>query len=127
MMKDYSKSSFKDFENIDNFDIHQRANAHEGYLNYLRDSNFMNYRLKVTSGCGPEIELAEAGYIKKGNYVSFVCNDYLGFTQHPKVKKAVIESIEKYEPRVKVVKVIYDGDGKEGVIYPKVRVKLNGT
>lgn len=95
-MKDYSKSSFKDFENIDNFDIHQRANAHEGYLNYLRDSNFMNYRLKVTSGCGPEIELAEAGYIKKGNYVSFVCNDYLGFTQHPKVKKAVIESIEKY-------------------------------
>jgi glycine C-acetyltransferase len=56
----------------------------------------MNYRLKVTSGCGPEIELAEAGYIKKGNYVSFVCNDYLGFTQHPKVKKAVIESIEKY-------------------------------
>ncbi len=95
-MKDYSKSSFKDFENIDNFDIHQRANAHEGYLNYLRDSNFMNYRLKVISGCGPEIELAEAGYIKKGNYVSFVCNDYLGFTQHPEVKKAVIESIEKY-------------------------------
>jgi len=96
MTNDYSKSSFKDFENIDNFDIHQRANAHEGYLNYLRDSNFMNYRLKVISGCGPEIELAEAGYIKKGNYVSFVCNDYLGFTQHPEVKKAVIESIEKY-------------------------------
>ena len=44
-----------------------------------------------------------------------------------KLSVEIIESIEKYEPRVKVVKVIYDGDGKEGVIYPKVRVKLNGT
>lgn len=96
MTNDYTKTSFKDFENIANFDIHERAKAHEGYLNYLRDNNFMNYRLKVISGCGPEIELAEAGYIKKGNYISFVCNDYLGFTQHPEIKKAVIESIEKY-------------------------------
>lgn len=96
MNKDYSKASFKDYENIEGFDIYQRANAHEGYLTYLRNNNFMNYRLKVISGCGPEIELDEAGYIKKGKYVSFVCNDYLGFTQHPEIKRAVIESVEKY-------------------------------
>lgn len=93
---DYSKASFKDFENIPNFDVNQRAKAHEGYLNYLRENEFMNYRLLATSGCGPTIELAEDGYIKKGEYISFVCNDYLGFTQHPEIKKAVIAGIEKY-------------------------------
>lgn len=96
MRTDYTHASFKDFEDIPNFDIFQRARAHEGYLNYLRENEFMNYRLLATSGCGPEIGLAEDGYIKKGSYISFVCNDYLGFTQHPEVKKAVIEGIEKY-------------------------------
>lgn len=93
---DFTKTSFKDFENIPDLDIFERAKAHEGYLNYLRENEFMNYRLLATSGCGPEIELAEDGYIKKGDYISFVCNDYLGFTQHPEVKKAVIAGIEKY-------------------------------
>lgn len=93
---DFTKASFKDFENIPDLDIYQRANAHEGYLNYLRDNEFMNYRLLATSGCGPEIGLEEDGYIKRGDYISFVCNDYLGFTQHPEIKKAVINGIEKY-------------------------------
>jgi glycine C-acetyltransferase len=93
---DFTKASFKDFENIPGLDIYQRANAHEGYLNYLRDNEFMNYRLLATSGCGPEIGLEEDGYIKRGDYISFVCNDYLGFTQHPEIKKAVINGIEKY-------------------------------
>ncbi|MGS4347295.1 aminotransferase class I/II-fold pyridoxal phosphate-dependent enzyme [Myroides odoratus] len=93
---DFTKASFKDFENIPDLDIYQRANKHEGYLNYLRENEFMNYRLLANSGCGPEIGLEEDGYIKKGDYISFVCNDYLGFTQHPEIKKAVINGIEKY-------------------------------
>ncbi|MEN5235771.1 aminotransferase class I/II-fold pyridoxal phosphate-dependent enzyme [Sphingobacterium faecium] len=93
---EFTKTSFKDFENIPDLNIYERAKAHESYLNYLRENDFMNYRLLATSGCGPEMELAENGYIKKGDYISFVCNDYLGFTQHPKVKKAVIAGIEKY-------------------------------
>ena len=93
---DFTKASFKDFENIPDLDIYQRASKHEGYLNYLRENEFMNYRLLANSGCGPEIGLEEDGYIKKGDYISFVCNDYLGFTQHPEIKKAVINGIEKY-------------------------------
>lgn len=93
---DFTKASFKDFENIPDLNIYQRAHVHEGYLNYLRENEFMNYRLLANSGCGPEIGLEEDGYIKKGDYISFVCNDYLGFTQHPEIKKAVIQGIEKY-------------------------------
>ncbi len=96
MMNYLSTTSFKDFEDIQDLDIFQRASEHQGYLNYLKAHGYMNYRLLVTSGCGPEIELAEDGPIKKGSYVSFVCNDYLGFTQHPEVKRAAIAGIEKY-------------------------------
>ncbi len=93
---DLNKASFKDYENIPGLDIYQRAKAQKEYLNFLQQNEFMNYRLLATSGCGPEIGLAESGYIKKGDYISFVCNDYLGFTQHPKIKKAAVEAIEKY-------------------------------
>ncbi len=91
-----ANASFKDFENPRGLDIFQRAAEHERYLSYLKENEFMNYRLTVTSGCGPVIELAEEGHIKKGEYVSFVCNDYLGFTQHPEIKRAAIAGIEKY-------------------------------
>lgn len=96
MKQTYTQASFKDYEDIPGLDIYQRAEAHQGYLNYLKDNNFMNYRLLATSGCGPEINLAKDGYIQEGSYISFVCNDYLGFTQHPEVKKSAILSIEKY-------------------------------
>ena len=91
-----SNKSFKDFEDIPHMDIFQRAQSHEEYLNYLKSNGYMNYRLLVTSGCGPEVTLAEDGAIKRGTYVSFVCNDYLGFTQHPAIKTAAIAGIEKY-------------------------------
>lgn len=35
MKIDFTKASFKDFENIPDLDIYQRAIAHEGYLGYL--------------------------------------------------------------------------------------------
>jgi glycine C-acetyltransferase len=91
-----SNKSFKDFEDIPHMDIFQRAKSHAEYLNFLKSSGYMNYRLLVTSGCGPEVTLAADGPIKKGQYVSFVCNDYLGFTQHPEIKRAAITGIEKY-------------------------------
>lgn len=96
MKSNYLNASFKDYENIPDLDIFERAEQHDGYLAYLRANQFMNYRLQVTSGCGSEIELAEDGYIKKGRYISFVSNDYLGFTQHSSVKAYVINAIEEY-------------------------------
>ncbi|PLK44958.1 aminotransferase class I/II-fold pyridoxal phosphate-dependent enzyme [Emticicia sp. TH156] len=96
MANNLSHKSFKDFEDIPEMDIFQRAKAHEEYLDYLKVSGYMNYRLLVTSGCGPEVTLEEFGTIRKGSYVSFVCNDYLGFTQHPEIKKAAMAGIEKY-------------------------------
>lgn len=36
----------------------------------------------------------------------------------------LMETVEKYEPRVKVKSVSYEGDGKEGSICPTVRVVI---
>jgi phage baseplate assembly protein W len=44
-----------------------------------------------------------------------------------KLTAEIIAAIHKYEPRVKVTKVLYDGNAMEGVLVPKVRVKIVGT
>ena len=54
----------------------------------------MNYRLKNTSGTNAILNVNIADQNRE--FVSFVSSDYLGFTQHPKVKQAAIEGIEKY-------------------------------
>lgn len=93
---DLKKTSFKNFEDIPNFDIFERADAHKEYLNLLEKNGFKNYLLETNSGCGATVELAGNDKIKKGKYISLVSNDYLGFTQHPKVKKSIIDAINKY-------------------------------
>jgi phage baseplate assembly protein W len=43
-----------------------------------------------------------------------------------KLTGEIIAAVGKYEPRAEVVEVIYDGDGLEGKLAPKVRVRVNG-
>lgn len=45
-----------------------------------------------------------------------------------KLTAEIIQAVETYEPRVKVTKVNYEGDGEEGVLTPKVQVRIvDGT
>lgn len=91
---EFTKATFKDFENIAEMDMSQRAEVFFDFLNFMKSNGHMNYRLKNFSGCNSTMNVEIEN--KSDNYVSFVSNDYLGFTQHPKVKKAAIEGIEKY-------------------------------
>jgi glycine C-acetyltransferase len=91
----YLTASFKDFENIPGLDIFQRAAEFNRYLDYLQAGGRLNYRFVTHSGCRPEVLVEVPG---KGlqKMVGLVSNDYLGFTQHPKVKAAAIAAIEQY-------------------------------
>lgn len=96
MKIDYEKASFKDFENIAGQDVYQTAAAFKKYLEFLRSNGHLNYRIKSLSPVGPEMNLLLPGDDHPTWSVCLVSNDYLGFSQHPKIKDAVIKGTEMF-------------------------------
>lgn len=92
---EFSKASFKNFENIPGMNAWERAVYFQQYLDYLDHHDRLNYRLVSVSGCGPEMDIITKEDPNPRSCVSLVSNDYLGFTQHPAVKTAIIESVQK--------------------------------
>jgi len=93
---DFTRASFKDFENIPGQDIYSTANEFVKYLNFLRDNGHLNYRIESLSPVGPEMNLILPGDSHPTWCVCLVSNDYLGFSQHPLVKAAVINGVEQF-------------------------------
>lgn len=93
---DYQKASFKDFENIPEMNFSERSAEFNSYLNYLDERGHLNYRIENLSACGPTLRLSSSWLSPETDFVNFVSNDYLGFTQHPKVKAAAIAAIQNY-------------------------------
>ncbi len=89
----FSTATFKDFENVPGLDMMERADIYYDFLEYMK-KNGHRYRLQNKTGCSPVMNVGTENSTKE--FVSFVTSDYLGFTQHPKVKQAAIEGIEKY-------------------------------
>lgn len=94
MKIDFSTASFKDFENIPDLDAFQRAGYFQTYLDFLKQNGHLNYRILSTTGCGPEMELLINGKPRK--CICLVSNDYLGFTQHPAIREALIQAISRF-------------------------------
>jgi len=90
MKQNFDNNSFRDFEYIAGMDAWARAKLFQAYLDDQSAKGQLNYRLVTTTGCRPVIEMAGK------HVISLVSNDYLGFTQHPAVKKAAIDGIMKY-------------------------------
>jgi glycine C-acetyltransferase len=93
---DFDKASFKDFEKIPNLNFLERAKTFMEFTNYMETHGHMNYRFITQNGCGPEILVSSPFQENPQLCVSLVSNDYLNFTQHPKIKAAAIEGIRKY-------------------------------
>ena len=89
-MENYDNKSFRDFEYIAGKDVWERAKLFQAYLNDQTNKGQLNYRLVTFSGCGPVVEM------QGRKIISLVSNDYLGFTQHPAVKQAAVNGINKY-------------------------------
>lgn len=91
---DYQKASFKDFENIAGQDVYETARDFEEYLHFLKSNGHLNYRIESLSPVGPEMNLMLPGDSQPNWCVCMVSNDYLGFSQHPLVKAALIEGVQ---------------------------------
>lgn len=95
MNKDYENLSFKDFENMPGLNLKETAQEFSNYISNWDSRDHWNYRQECVSGCKPQVDIIHKGKLYK-DCVGLVFNDYLGFTQHPEVKKAAISAIEQY-------------------------------
>ena len=96
MKYEYEKMSFKDFENVPGQNLYATAFEFKKYLNFLKENGHLNYRIESLSPVGPEMNLILPGNDQPTWCVCLVSNDYLGLSQHPKVKAAVIQGIEMF-------------------------------
>ena len=48
-------------------------------------------------------------------------------TAQAKISAEIVGAVNKYEPRARVQKVIYEGSEQDGILRAKVRVAINGT
>ncbi len=95
-MLDFSKLTFRDFEDIPGTDVFGRTRAFGRLTRYMAESGHMNYRLETLSGCGPEMTIRTPFDVAPRRCVSFVSNDYLNFSQHHAVKRAVLAAVEHF-------------------------------
>jgi glycine C-acetyltransferase len=93
---DFTRASFKDFENVPGQDIFDTAREFQRYLNYLKSKEHLNYRIKSLSPVGPEMDLMLPGEKQPTRSVCLVSNDYLGFSQHSDIKTAVIRATQEF-------------------------------
>ena len=90
MKQNFDHNGFRDFEYIAGMNTWAQAKMFQSYADDPTAKVQLNYRLPVSSGCGPTVNM------NGEELISLVPNDYLGFTQHPLVKQAAIDGIRKY-------------------------------
>ncbi|MNU24759.1 putative pyridoxal phosphate-dependent acyltransferase [compost metagenome] len=91
----FENASFKDFENIPGMGMFERAKELNAFLLYLKENNRHHYRKINYDLSGPMVRhIGPDG--KEKELLNLVSNDYLGFSQHPAVKQAAIDSILQY-------------------------------
>lgn len=91
----FETATFKEFENIPDYDLAATTKIFKEFTDYMEANEQMNFRF-ITRGSGPEVIVSSPFLKKPTTCVSLVSNDYLNFTQHPKVKQAAIDGIMKY-------------------------------
>lgn len=95
-MKSEQKLSLKDFENRTKENVYERANRFYEYFLQSKERQHSNYRIVSKCGSGNEIPLIDPYTFEERNCISFVSNDYLGFSKHPKVIEASKEALDSH-------------------------------
>lgn len=90
----FENQTLKDFEN-NGQDFFERAKEIDDYITYRHEIQHLPYRVISLTGSGATMELINPYTKATQNVISFVSNDYLGLSHHPKVIKAGIDALNK--------------------------------
>lgn len=93
-MNNFEGKTLKDFENVGE-PIWERAKLVDEYITYRSDVHHLPYRVITLTGSGAEMKIKDPYSNVTTSVVSFVSNDYLGLSHHPKVIEAGIEAIRQ--------------------------------
>lgn len=88
--------SLKDFENLRNVKITEKAHMFYEFYKKSQEKKHVNYRISSKTGSGSEIVLIDPYTNIDKSCISFVSNDYLGFTKHPKIINAGIDALNLF-------------------------------
>lgn len=94
-MGNFEGKTLKDFEN-NGEPIIERAKLVDDYITYRSDLHHLPYRIITLTGSGAEMDIKDPYSNSTTRVISFVSNDYLGLSHHPKVIEAGIEAIRRY-------------------------------
>ena len=94
-MNDFEGKTLKDFENVGE-PIGERAKLVDDYITYRNGIHHLPYRVITLTGSRAEMEIKDPYSNATRSVISFVSNDYLGLSHHPKVIEAGIGAIRQY-------------------------------
>lgn len=95
---DSSKHTFYDFTmdpKLDELSFNQRLMLMDSYLTDLRKNGFYPYKRALQTGCKVTSVVKNPHNGKVSRMINLASNDYLNLTQHPRIKQAVVRSIEE--------------------------------
>ncbi len=95
-MNQKSILTIKDFEQMSHLSINEKAHIFQDFVTYNNERHLNNYRIVSVLGAEPNPRIVDPYNGTEREVISFVSNDYLGFSKHPRLIKASIEAIGKY-------------------------------
>lgn len=88
--------SLKDFENIGSMCISDRADIFSDLFEFHQKNGHCNYRIISKNGADAAPTVINPFTFEEKKMISFVSNDYLGFSKHPKIIEAGIDALRTY-------------------------------
>lgn len=93
---DFNKASLKDFFDIEDKDIMDRAALFGEYAKYNKAIKHYYYKRISTEGSSPVMTIIDSGSKQPKEMIYLASNDYLNLTKHPRVIEAGIQALKKY-------------------------------
>lgn len=83
-------------ERLQGLTLQERIEILNSFVDDMKAVNHYSYRREITTGCDAMVKIKEAHLPENRTMVNLSSNDYLNLSQHPRVKKAVIEATMQY-------------------------------